>query len=960
MATPVAAGVAALVRDYFMQGFYPTGSRVTANSRTPSGALIKAVMINGAQPLKGIQNDDSSGLFTSSSEYDFNQGFGRIQLNNALPIQGNNDIKTFVADGVSLTQAQSEIYTFKVDTTSCSSNEMVVTLVWTDPATTGSWRCISNCVYNDLDLTVKKSSTGNSIIYSNGKNGRDSTDNVERVRTIVSNGEIITATVTARSIGYGTRQKFAFVATGCIGEEDNEVVVGTNTPTSSPTPSPTRSPTRSPTPSPTATIPDTPSPTPSTLTEVYVDSSFVLHGCSLGGFTAGDSTVIRKALNDIVTAVVSEAQVCNVVLTAATSSFDFNPPVAPPTDEGGRRMLSATNRVSVTFRISVPLETNTVGSSTATQLSQSIVNSLDVNIGNGNLETWKNIRAGSGLCTGSSSYILADQYTKPSYTPPNTVSSPAVSLQCSNWAYTPPTTAQPTPSPTPSPIPAVTSAPTVSPTPSPTKYVPPPTNPPTSSPTKAPTMPATPPPTLSPTTSAPTASECTNGFRDGTETDIDCGGLNCGACGEGKSCLTDSDCAGRGVCSSYVCTVPATPSPTVSPTPSPTPAATWRYTLLSFTIVFRVDGVTVNGFDVSDRKLLVRVLIRLLGYNNLSLEAGTTTRRNLGTRGIWPPPISSSNPCGIGESLLTVQMTDMYGDGWNGAELAIKEKTTSTEIGQSPLGPSFDQGSKATAIACVAPSTCYSVVVTGGSYPSEVGWSITNSASTQLLNGGAPFTGEFCSGTSAPTMAPTSTPTPTPHVDMEVEGVLTLEQFIERSESEVEYNKLKQRILNIVKTGKLAEELARESGWKAEWDVKEEEFGVPVEFEDDVIVYDEDPSGADDNDGIDGGDGGDGGFDVVGFLEDYGLYIGGGVGGLIVICALYCLVRKFCPGGGGQKANAHSKMYRGSAAPGAKRRSSAKQYGGSVNFGAAAGKATAKSGTKRYGAPPVSKNFQLV
>eukprot|EP00520_Triparma_pacifica_P009007 CAMPEP_0118652038 /NCGR_PEP_ID=MMETSP0785-20121206/11102_1 /TAXON_ID=91992 /ORGANISM="Bolidomonas pacifica, Strain CCMP 1866" /LENGTH=734 /DNA_ID=CAMNT_0006544523 /DNA_START=252 /DNA_END=2452 /DNA_ORIENTATION=+ len=236
MATPVAAGVAALVRDYFIQGFYPTGSKVPSNSMVPSGALVKAVMINGAKPLAGIQNDDSSGSITSSSEYDFNQGFGRIQLNGALPIVGNNDIKVFVVDGVSLTQAQSEVYTFKIDTSSCSSNELVMTLVWTDPATTGSWRCINNCVYNDLDLKVTKSSS-QSTIYPNGKSGRDSTDNVERVRTTVSDGETVTATVTARSIGMNTRQKFAFVASGCIGEEDDEVVIGTNAPTTSPTPS---------------------------------------------------------------------------------------------------------------------------------------------------------------------------------------------------------------------------------------------------------------------------------------------------------------------------------------------------------------------------------------------------------------------------------------------------------------------------------------------------------------------------------------------------------------------------------------------------------------------------------------------------------------------------------------------------------------------------------------------------
>lgn len=37
--------------------------------------------------------------------------------------------------------------------------------------------------------------------------------------------------------------------------------------------------------------------------------------------------------------------------------------------------------------------------------------------------------------------------------------------------------------------------------------------------------------------------ECTDGIRNGTETDIDCGGLACDACQPGDSCLVDDDCA---------------------------------------------------------------------------------------------------------------------------------------------------------------------------------------------------------------------------------------------------------------------------------------------------------------------------------------------------------------------------------------------------------------------------------
>lgn len=62
MATPVVAGSAALVRAYFMGGYYPptaTGAKDPARAFSPSGALVKAVLINGAAQLRGsvsVQN----------------------------------------------------------------------------------------------------------------------------------------------------------------------------------------------------------------------------------------------------------------------------------------------------------------------------------------------------------------------------------------------------------------------------------------------------------------------------------------------------------------------------------------------------------------------------------------------------------------------------------------------------------------------------------------------------------------------------------------------------------------------------------------------------------------------------------------------------------------------------------------------------------------------------------------
>ncbi|TDI48080.1 MAG: hypothetical protein E2P01_05830, partial [Acidobacteria bacterium] len=80
-ASPAAAGAALLMRDYFAQGYYPTGRQVTADSvLNISGALVKALVVASADYLNG---------FGTPTNYRFNneQGYGRIQLDNVLPLQ---------------------------------------------------------------------------------------------------------------------------------------------------------------------------------------------------------------------------------------------------------------------------------------------------------------------------------------------------------------------------------------------------------------------------------------------------------------------------------------------------------------------------------------------------------------------------------------------------------------------------------------------------------------------------------------------------------------------------------------------------------------------------------------------------------------------------------------------------------------------------------------------------------
>ena len=51
MSAPTVAGLAALVREYYEEGFYATGARTPAQGFLPTGALVKATLIDGATDL---------------------------------------------------------------------------------------------------------------------------------------------------------------------------------------------------------------------------------------------------------------------------------------------------------------------------------------------------------------------------------------------------------------------------------------------------------------------------------------------------------------------------------------------------------------------------------------------------------------------------------------------------------------------------------------------------------------------------------------------------------------------------------------------------------------------------------------------------------------------------------------------------------------------------------------------
>jgi len=197
MACPTAAGMAALMRQYFMEGWYPTGAKVAANAFTPSAALMKSSLINGAMNMVGAS--------TGGDSPNNDQGWGRVHLDNVLYFSGDAR-KTRLWDvptSNGLSTGDLDVYTVKVNT----GTTLKVTLVWTDPPAVPYG---SASLVNNLDLEVVGPTgtiyRGNSFTDGAGTNDKFSTanaapdtkDNLNNVETVLLASGLSAGTYTVR------------------------------------------------------------------------------------------------------------------------------------------------------------------------------------------------------------------------------------------------------------------------------------------------------------------------------------------------------------------------------------------------------------------------------------------------------------------------------------------------------------------------------------------------------------------------------------------------------------------------------------------------------------------------------------------------------------------------------------------------------------------------------------------
>jgi subtilase family serine protease len=139
MATPAVAGLAALVRQYFTNGNYPSGAPTAGDAFVPSAALVKATLVNTAR--------DMTGVGTQGPIPAMGQGWGRVTLADTLAFADQTKGLALRDDTFGLATGETFTQTFFPT----GGQPLKVTVVWTDyPGTPGA----AKALVNDLDLSV--------------------------------------------------------------------------------------------------------------------------------------------------------------------------------------------------------------------------------------------------------------------------------------------------------------------------------------------------------------------------------------------------------------------------------------------------------------------------------------------------------------------------------------------------------------------------------------------------------------------------------------------------------------------------------------------------------------------------------------------------------------------------------------------------------------------------------------
>ncbi len=197
MATPLTAGAAALVRQYYME----------RRSHTPNASLIKATLINGAFDMPGQYAPDETGTTPNN-----NEGWGRVDLASSI-FPASPKVLLFNDSGLLSSTGQNQSFYFNATNTTVP---LKITMAWTDyPAIVPAGGLV-----NDLDIIITSPSgevyNGNDFTLP-FNDTFDRTNNVEQIRITTPATGTYKITVNASKIQNGP-QDFSFVITGTVNQ----------------------------------------------------------------------------------------------------------------------------------------------------------------------------------------------------------------------------------------------------------------------------------------------------------------------------------------------------------------------------------------------------------------------------------------------------------------------------------------------------------------------------------------------------------------------------------------------------------------------------------------------------------------------------------------------------------------------------------------------------------------------
>jgi len=208
MATPLVAGGALLLRQYFADGHHPDSARTGVDVAQPTASLLRAALAASAQPMRGTF---PNAPFANDEERIDATGHGRVALDALLEservqlaVLSNED----AALGLLETRAAHwcvEVLDGATGAPTERYDQLTVSLAYADYPSTPTFDRSGAALVNDLRLAVADGDE----FRVNEQDGDERRSTIERAR--VAGAAHVSVTVVADTIGFGDVQTFSLV-----------------------------------------------------------------------------------------------------------------------------------------------------------------------------------------------------------------------------------------------------------------------------------------------------------------------------------------------------------------------------------------------------------------------------------------------------------------------------------------------------------------------------------------------------------------------------------------------------------------------------------------------------------------------------------------------------------------------------------------------------------------------------